>query len=133
MTPAAPPSAATVWLRIGYTLDRTATLSDGSVSATAMAARKPAPPAPTITTSAEITSICGVTRLRPTLSPNRSSAHLSLDNPEDKSQAFCPIDRRFMRVAKRRVGEFARDASGYLGISHDSQFRLSIESSVLHE
>jgi hypothetical protein len=60
------------------------------------------------------------------LSPNWSSAHLSLDNPEDKSLASCPIDRRFMRAAKRRAGEFARDASGYLGISHASQFRLSI-------
>src|SRR4051794_16788232 len=51
MTPAAPPSADTVWLRIGYTLDTTATSSPGLVSAMAMAARSPAPPPPTIRTS----------------------------------------------------------------------------------
>src|SRR6478609_1254052 len=51
MTPAAPPSADTVWLRIGYTLDTTATSSRGFVSAMAMAARSPAPPPPTIRTS----------------------------------------------------------------------------------
>src|SRR3954449_9029753 len=51
MTPAAPPSADTVWLRIGYTLEITATLSRGLVSAMAMAARRPAPPPPTIRTS----------------------------------------------------------------------------------
>src|SRR3954471_12204991 len=51
MTPAAPPSADTVWLRIGYTLDTTATSSRGLASAMAMAARKPAPPPPTIRTS----------------------------------------------------------------------------------
>src|SRR6266487_1191151 len=50
---AAPPSAETVWLRIGYTLETTATLSRGSASATAMAARKPAPPPPTMTTSCD--------------------------------------------------------------------------------
>src|SRR5688500_14787322 len=51
MTPAAPPSAETVWLRIGYTFEITATSSRGSVSAMAMAARRPAPPPPTIRTS----------------------------------------------------------------------------------
>src|SRR3954462_7154754 len=47
MTPAAPPSADTVWLRIGYTLDITATSRPGSVSAIAIPARSPAPPPPT--------------------------------------------------------------------------------------
>src|SRR4051812_40007750 len=51
MTPAAPPSAETVWLRIGYTLEITATRSCGSVSASSMAARRPAPPPPTMRTS----------------------------------------------------------------------------------
>src|SRR5688500_4206538 len=51
MTPAAPPSAETVWLRIGYTFEITATSRRGSVSAMAMAARRPAPPPPTIRTS----------------------------------------------------------------------------------
>src|SRR5205814_1340567 len=51
MTPAAPPSAETVWLRIGYTLETIATLRFGSASATAMAARSPAAPPPTMTTS----------------------------------------------------------------------------------
>src|SRR3954447_18028778 len=51
MTPAAPPSADTVWLRIGYTLDITATSSRGLVSAMAMAARRPAPPPPIRRTS----------------------------------------------------------------------------------
>src|SRR5205823_9178652 len=51
ITPAAPPSAETVWLRIGYTLETIATLSRGSASATAMAARSPAAPPPTMTTS----------------------------------------------------------------------------------
>src|SRR6266550_2971976 len=53
MTPAAPPSADTVWLRIGYTFETTATLSRASASATAMAARRPAPPPPTTRTSYE--------------------------------------------------------------------------------
>ena len=48
---AAPPSAETVWLRIGYTLETTATFSLGLVSAMAIAARRPAPPPPTSTTS----------------------------------------------------------------------------------
>src|SRR5262245_51574242 len=51
MTAAAPPSAETVWLRIGYTLEITATLSCGLASATAIAARNPAPPPPTTSTS----------------------------------------------------------------------------------
>src|SRR5687768_7306170 len=51
MTPAAPPSAETVWLRIGYTFETTAMLSFGFVSAIAMAARSPAPPPPTSSTS----------------------------------------------------------------------------------
>src|SRR5262245_1196333 len=51
MTAAAPPSAETVWLRIGYTLEITATLSCGLPSATAIAARRPAPPPPTTSTS----------------------------------------------------------------------------------
>src|SRR6476469_6949323 len=51
ITPAAPPSADTVWLRIGYTLDTTATSSRGFVWAIAMAARKPAPPPPARSTS----------------------------------------------------------------------------------
>src|SRR5262245_16922624 len=46
-TPAAPPSAETVWLRMGYTLDRTAMLSLGLTSAAAIAARRPAAPPPT--------------------------------------------------------------------------------------
>lgn len=37
------PSAATVWLRIGYTLDISAIFSWGLASAAAIAARKPAP------------------------------------------------------------------------------------------
>src|SRR5919112_872539 len=45
------PSAETVWLRIGYTLDITATSRPGSVSAIAIAARSPAPPPPTSSTS----------------------------------------------------------------------------------
>src|SRR5437867_12774208 len=53
MTAAAPPSAETVWLRMGYTLEITATLSLGLVSTAAMAARSPAPPPPTISTSQE--------------------------------------------------------------------------------
>src|SRR3546814_5720045 len=60
LTPAAPPSAATVWLRIGYTFDTSATRNLGSLCATAMAARNPAPPAPTITTS-----VCTVCMIRP--------------------------------------------------------------------
>src|SRR5262245_60533511 len=51
MTPAAPPSAETVWLRIGYTFETTATLSRASASATAIAARNPAPPPPITRTS----------------------------------------------------------------------------------
>src|SRR2546421_5292589 len=51
ITPAAPPSAETVWLRIGYTLETIAMLRFGSASATAMAARSPAAPPPTMTTS----------------------------------------------------------------------------------
>src|SRR5574341_571534 len=51
MTAAAPPSAETVWLRIGYTFETRATRSAGSVSATAMAARRPAPPPPITRTS----------------------------------------------------------------------------------
>src|SRR4051812_45853102 len=56
MTPAAPPSADTVWLRIGYTLDITATSSRGLASAIAMAARSPAPPPPIRITSCAATS-----------------------------------------------------------------------------
>src|SRR5713101_507217 len=51
ITAAAPPSAETVWLRMGYTLEMTVTLRLGEVSATAMAARNPAPPPPTTSTS----------------------------------------------------------------------------------
>src|SRR5437667_12342127 len=53
MTAAAPPSAETVWLRMGYTLEITATRSLGLVSTAAMAARRPAPPPPTMSTSQE--------------------------------------------------------------------------------
>src|SRR5437667_10044497 len=53
MTAAAPPSAETVWLRMGYTLEITATRSFGLVSIAAMAARRPAPPPPTMSTSQE--------------------------------------------------------------------------------
>src|SRR5258706_9575787 len=51
MTPAEPPSAATVWLRMGTTFETSAIRSPGSLSATAIAARRPAPPPPTTTTS----------------------------------------------------------------------------------
>ena len=51
MTAAAPPSAETVWLRIGYTFETIATLSRGLACTIAMAARNPAPPPPTTTTS----------------------------------------------------------------------------------
>jgi hypothetical protein len=51
IAPAAPPSAETVWLRIGYTLETTATSRRGFVSAIAIAALRPAPPPPTSTTS----------------------------------------------------------------------------------
>src|SRR6476661_9735773 len=71
MTPAAPPSADTVWLRIGYTLDTTATSSRGSVSAMAMAARNPAPPPPTIRTS------CAARMTRSLTSPLLVRQHLS--------------------------------------------------------
>src|SRR5688572_1809124 len=50
-TAAAPPSAATVWLRIGTIFETSAIRSPGSLSAAAMAARRPAPPPPTTTTS----------------------------------------------------------------------------------
>src|ERR1700758_545914 len=43
-----PPWAAPVWLRVGYSLVRTAVRTRGPAST---AARMPAPPAPTITTS----------------------------------------------------------------------------------
>src|SRR5712691_2764906 len=46
MTAAVPPSADTVWLRMGYTFERTAIESRGDSSAAAMAARSPAPPPP---------------------------------------------------------------------------------------
>src|SRR5262245_14724167 len=52
MTPAEPPSAATVWLRIGTTLETSAMRRRGSLCAAAIAARSPAPPPPTTTTSA---------------------------------------------------------------------------------
>src|SRR5690349_5242836 len=48
-TDAAPPSAETVWLRIGYTLETIAIDRFGSVSAMAIAARRPAPPPPITT------------------------------------------------------------------------------------
>src|SRR5262245_38128507 len=51
MAPAEPPSAATVWLRIGTTLETSATRGRGSLCAAAIAARSPAPPPPTTTTS----------------------------------------------------------------------------------
>src|SRR5271165_2026940 len=56
-TPAAPPSAETVWLRMGYTLDTTAMLSLGLTSAAAIAARSPAPPPPTRSTSCDEASM----------------------------------------------------------------------------
>src|SRR5215470_4305121 len=56
-TPAEPPSAATVWLRMGTTLETRATLSRGSLSVAAIAARKPDPPPPTTTTSVRTTCI----------------------------------------------------------------------------
>src|SRR5207245_9078554 len=46
MTAAVPPSADTVWLRMGYTFERTAIESRFDSSAAAMAARSPAPPPP---------------------------------------------------------------------------------------
>ncbi|COW38816.1 Uncharacterised protein [Mycobacterium tuberculosis] len=49
VTAAAPPSAETVWLRIGYTLETIATSRCGLVSAIAIAARRPAPPPPITT------------------------------------------------------------------------------------
>src|SRR5260370_20354186 len=56
MTAAAPPSAETVGLRMGYTLETTATLNLGLNSETAIAARRPAPPPPTNRTSWFVTS-----------------------------------------------------------------------------
>src|SRR5713226_10594090 len=56
-TPAAPPSAETVWLRIGYTLEMTAMRSFGLTSAAAMAARSPAPPPPIRRTSCDEASM----------------------------------------------------------------------------
>ncbi len=44
-----PPCAATVWLRVGNTLDSTATFRPASASCSE--ARMPEPPAPTMTTS----------------------------------------------------------------------------------
>src|SRR5688500_2417986 len=52
MAPAEPPSAATVWLRMGTTFDTSAMRRRGSPCAAAIAARSPAPPPPTTTTSA---------------------------------------------------------------------------------
>src|SRR5258706_2706746 len=46
MTAAIPPSAETVWLRMGYTLESTATESRLDSSTAAIAARSPAPPPP---------------------------------------------------------------------------------------
>ncbi len=49
--PAEPPSAATVWLHVGMTVEIREILRSGSVSATAIALCRPAPPPPTITMS----------------------------------------------------------------------------------
>lgn len=46
------PSAATVWLRIGYTFEISAIFAFGFACAAAIAARNPAPPAPTMARSA---------------------------------------------------------------------------------
>lgn len=46
------PSAATVWLRIGYTFEISAIFAFGFACAVAIAARNPAPPAPTMARSA---------------------------------------------------------------------------------
>jgi hypothetical protein len=48
---AAPPSADTVWLRIGKSFETQAIETPGSASAAAIAARSPAPPPPTSTMS----------------------------------------------------------------------------------
>src|SRR5215471_400928 len=88
MTAAAPPSAETVWLRIGYTFEITATLSCGLFSATAIAARRPAPPPPTTSTSQLKRSMLLDTR------PSTSGSRL--------------IDR----AALRRGDAYERDAPG---------------------
>ena len=70
-TPAEPPSAATVWLRIGTTFDSSATRSPASACTAAMAARRPAPPPPTTTTSLSMTSMLPPS-LHPTVPGHRS-------------------------------------------------------------
>src|SRR5438552_8604493 len=62
MTAAVPPSADTVWLRIGYTFERTAMESRPDSSAAAMAARSPAPPPPITSTSCWYASLPGILR-----------------------------------------------------------------------
>src|SRR5712692_2270674 len=62
MTAAVPPSADTVWLRIGYTFERTAIESRPDSSAAAMAARSPAPPPPITSTSCWYASLPGILR-----------------------------------------------------------------------
>src|SRR5439155_220553 len=53
---AAPPSAETVWLRIGYTLETSAMLRPSEICAAAIAALRPAAPPPTMTMSYAIVS-----------------------------------------------------------------------------
>src|SRR5712692_5286113 len=62
MTAAVPPSADTVWLRIGYTFERTAMERRPDSSAAAMAARSPAPPPPITSTSCWYSSLSGILR-----------------------------------------------------------------------
>src|SRR5439155_24365910 len=60
ITAAAPPSADTVWLRIGYTLETIPTLTLGLASTAAIAALRPASPPPTTRASYLSKSTCNL-------------------------------------------------------------------------
>src|SRR5436309_4242469 len=82
---AAPPSAETVWLRIGYTLETSAMLRRSEICAAAIAALRPAAPPPTMTMSYAIVS---------KRSPSRSGAFST--GSDGAAPTFCasPVVRR---------------------------------------
>src|SRR5712691_6909942 len=114
MTPAAPPSAETVWLRMGYTLETTAPLNLGLNSETAIAARRPAPPPPTNRTSWFVTSNGNLSR-RPA---NRSRSPDFGKNLRDSTRGASELSSSLCETDLVRVSENRFDLCVNGNVSH---------------
>src|SRR5919198_3800515 len=96
-----PPCAAPVWERVGYSLEITAVLARPDAS---RAARSPAPPAPTITTSKEC---CWVMASTPACRPHRLRTRREREDRQGAQHPGEADDRGVQALVRQAAGAAA--------------------------